>query len=330
VPVPWVQRLVEAARNLIVLDHLATPTVGHAHMVLPVGSFADAAGTLVNCEGRAQRFYSLQPPSDDVDAGWRWLRDLAAGAGHARAAGWQTVDDVAAAIAATLPVFEALPETAPAAGFRMTGGKIPRQSHRFSGRTAMHAHLDVHEPKPDADPDSPLAFSMEGHDGAPPAALIARYWAPGWNSVQALNKFQSEIPGPLQGAEPGARLLDEFEPTAAAYFTEIPQRDHLPENKWWLVAVSYVFGSDELSVHCPGIARRSPGPCVLLHPEDAAALGIGAGDPVTVSLDDHRVDLPVRLDPGLARKVAGLPAGLPGMPVWELPAAVTLGKGVRR
>ena len=53
----------------------------------------------------------------------------------------------------------------------MAGAKIPREPHRYSGRTAMLANISVHEPKPPDDPDSPLSFSMEGTPG--PAALCA-------------------------------------------------------------------------------------------------------------------------------------------------------------
>ena len=67
----------------------------------------------------------------------------------------------------------------------------------------MHADVDVSEPKPPDDPNSPLAFSMEGYEGRPPPALLAHDWAPHWNSVQALNKFQEEIGGPLRGGDPG-------------------------------------------------------------------------------------------------------------------------------
>ena len=34
------------------------------------------------------------------------------------------------------------------------------------------------------------------------------FWAPGWNSIQAVNKFQEEIAGPLRGGDPGVRLLE--------------------------------------------------------------------------------------------------------------------------
>jgi NADH-quinone oxidoreductase subunit G len=43
--------------------------------------------------------------------------------------------------------------------------------------------VDVSELKPPGDPDSPLAFSMEGDGEPPPSALIPRFWKAGWNSV---------------------------------------------------------------------------------------------------------------------------------------------------
>ena len=39
---------------------------------------------------------------------------------------------------------------------------MPRQSHLWSGRTAIIADRTVHEPAPPTDPDSPFVFSMEG------------------------------------------------------------------------------------------------------------------------------------------------------------------------
>ena len=63
----------------------------------------------------------------------------------------------------------AVTRAAPSADFRIAGEKIPREPHRYSGRTSMLANISVHEPKPPDDPDSPLSFSMEGTPG--PAAL---------------------------------------------------------------------------------------------------------------------------------------------------------------
>ena len=72
----------------------------------------------------------------------------------------------------------------------------------------MHANVSIHEPEQPHDPDTALAFSMEGYPGHPPPPLIPRFWAPGWNSIQALNKFQDEVGGPLSGGDPGERLIE--------------------------------------------------------------------------------------------------------------------------
>jgi len=321
-----VDGFLNGARQVLVLDHLQHRTTEKADLVLPAATFAEATGTLVNSEGRAQRFFRVIPPPPPVAESWRWLNDLMAASGRREAAARRSVDDIVSAMAETLPAFDALFDAAPKASLRMPGGRIPRQSHRFSGRTAMHAQLSVHEPKPPGDPDSPLAFSMEGHDGPPPPALISRFWWPGWNSVQAVNKFQSEICGPLLGGEPGRRQIEPREKGAADYFTGVPAQTPLGENRWRLVALYHVFGSEELSVLSPGVAERMPAAYLALNPEDAAGLETGAGEPVTVELDGRRFNLPVRLMAGLSPSVAGLPVGLPGVPVIELPAVVTLKK----
>jgi len=56
----------------------------------------------------------------------------------------------------------------------------------------MNAKIDVSEPKPPQDPDSPLTFSMEGSDERPPSSLVPYYWTPGWNSVQSMNFYLDE------------------------------------------------------------------------------------------------------------------------------------------
>ncbi len=86
----------------------------------------------------------------------------------------------------------------------------------------MTANIDVHEPQPPDDPDAPLAFSMEGYPGDPPPALLGRYWAPGWNSVQAINKFQTEVCGPLRGGDLGRRLVEPEDGADAGYFDDYP------------------------------------------------------------------------------------------------------------
>src|SRR5262245_25164508 len=166
-----VDAMFNAARHIIVIDHLTNATTHQAEAVLPAATFAEGDGTLVSNEGRAQRFYQVFVPDGETQESWRWVRDLMIAVNPSEDAAWYKLDDVASALAATMPIFSPILRIAPPAGFRIKGQKIPRQPHRYSGRTAMLAHIDVNEPQPPADPDSPLAFSMEGYEWEPPPPL---------------------------------------------------------------------------------------------------------------------------------------------------------------
>jgi NADH-quinone oxidoreductase subunit G len=243
------------AEQIIVLDHLLNPTSSKAGTLLPSGTFAESTGTLVNNEGRAQRFYQVFVPQGDIQESWKWIRDIMTATGTANKR-WQTFDDIASDMASAMPVFRPAVDTAPAADDRIQGQKIPRQAHRYSGRTAMLANVSLHEPKPPDDPDSPLAFSMEGYQGQPPAPLIARYWSPGWNSVQALNKFQQEVNGPLKGGDPGQRLIEPNREGPVRYYKEIPAASQLSNGEWLTGPRPHIFSSEELSGYAPGIAEQ--------------------------------------------------------------------------
>ncbi|MCY4439445.1 MAG: NADH-quinone oxidoreductase subunit NuoG, partial [Deltaproteobacteria bacterium] len=157
-----------ASTHVVAVDHSTHGTTSGAEVALPAGSFAETEGTLVSNEGRAQRFYQVYVSQGEVRPGWRWLCDLARAAGRNELAALGSPDDLVAALARAVPVFAPLPASLPTAAYRVNGEKVPRQSPRASGRTAVQADISVHEPKPPADPDSPLAFSMEGYPQQPP------------------------------------------------------------------------------------------------------------------------------------------------------------------
>jgi NADH-quinone oxidoreductase subunit G len=320
--------LLQEARHVIALDHLANRTTAKAEVVLPAATFAEADGTLVNNEGRAQRSYQVFLPRGEAQESWRWLRDLMVAAGRSEAGDWQTFDQVVATLGETLPRLKGVQEAAPPDSFRLIGQKIPRQSHRYTGRTAMRAQIDVNEPKPPDDPDSPLSFSMEGTEGQPPAALIPRLWAPHWNSVQSLNKFQQEIAGPLRGGTAGRRLIGETsvgpgsgaKPEAGIHYSEgIPAAFERRQEEWLVVPVYHIYGSEELSVLTPGIFQRAPEPYVALNPDDVAKLAVREGDEIDFEIDGRAYRLPLRAMPSLPPGTAGLPFGLPEGPEMASP-----------
>ncbi len=304
-----VERALKAADRIILIDHTVTGTTALADVVLPAGSFAESDGTLINFEGRAQRFYQVFDPKPDIQESWRTLARLRSKR-EGEPPGPQCLAEIDEAIEAELPVFRGIGSIAPAPDFRIAGQRIPRQSHRYSGRTAMHADRTVHEPKPPADVDSPLSFSMEGYEGMPPAPLIREYWSPGWNSVQSLNKFQEEVGGALRGGDPGLRLITPESGRIARLDSDVPEAFEARQGAWLAVPLYHIHGSERFSVLSPGVAELAPKPYLALGGGDAEKLGLSEGDPARLEADGFEWELPLRI-------VTSLPAGVVGIPVLE-------------
>jgi NADH-quinone oxidoreductase subunit G len=314
--------LLHAANHIIVLDYLHNRTTDKADFLLPAGTFAESTGTFVNNEGRAQRFFRVLPPAGEVQESWRWVGDLLVAAGQHPSTPWRTLDDIVGDLVRTMPDFAPVAQAAPPAEFRLAGQRIPRQSHRYSGRTAIHAAASVHEPQSPDDPDSSLAFSMEGSQNQPPSSLIPRFWAPQWNSVQAVNKFQEEVAGPLRGGNPGKRLIEPQAGGKVEYFTETPEAFDRREGYLLVVPGYHVFGSEELSMLSSGIAELAPMPYIAVNPEDAGKLIVRENGLVDVALSTTSHYLPVRIAPAVPPGLAVVPMGLPGLqwngqPTWK-------------
>jgi NADH-quinone oxidoreductase subunit G len=161
---------------------------------------------------------------------------------------------------------------------------------------------------------------MEGYKGQPPSELIARFWTPGWNSVQALNKFQDEVGGPLRGGDPGTRLIEPDGQSPASYFDDLPESFRSRQGKFLVVPRIHIFGSEPLSVYTPGVQELSPEPYIALNLENSQGLEVSAGDYVNLHVQGMQLRLPVILDPTLPNGVITIPAGLPGIAYLDLPA----------
>jgi NADH-quinone oxidoreductase subunit G len=319
-PAKVVDEFLVAAGHVVVLDSLVNRTSEKAEMVLPAGSFAESDGTFVNSEGRAQRFFQAFVPGGDIQESWRWLCDGMVESGRAETRAWRKLDDVLAAVSTEVPAFARIRDAAPSGAFRLAEQKIPREPHRYSGRTSMYANISVHEPKPPDDPDSPLSFSMEGNPDQPPSALIPFFWTPGWNSIQAVNKFQDEIAGSLHGGDPGLRLLDPAINATGSYAQAVPRPFVARSGEWLIVPLHHIFGSEELAHHAPAVAELAPKPYLALGAEDADRLQFKADEQVSVSLDGSAHRLPILILPGLPRGIAGMPVGLAEAEWVRLPA----------
>ncbi len=303
--------------NVIVLDHQRTATMEKAGLILSGASFAESDGTLINQEGRAQRFFQVYDPAyyDHqvvMLESWRWLHSLHS-AIQSRRVDWTQLDHVIDAVALALPQLKGIKEAAPDASFRIRGQKLARSPHRSSGRTAARANISVHEPRQPQDVDTMFSFSMEGNNQpSAPRSDIPFAWAPGWNSPQAWNKFQDEVGGKLRNGDPGVRL---FEASAGqlSWFDRVPTA--FARNGGWRVAPYYnLFGSEEMSQRAPVMQQRMPQPAIVINPADAATLGVNAGAALELNCAGETLRLPVRFSDALQAGQVGLPLGMPGVP----------------
>ena len=321
----------ENLRHLIVLDHLPSATSKKADVVIACANTFETEGTYINNEGRAQRFFAVHDKQGRADA-WRSLATLAKmvsqtgdpGTSVTQLANCIKFDHVCNLVSQQGGLFSHWCNVAPDADFRVAGMKIPRQSHRASGRTSLHAHESVSEAKQPEDLDSALGYTMEGTPINKPSALMPQVWSPGWNSNEAINKFQEEINGPLKGGEAGLRLFDGLQGLPLTSSTLIPSIT-IGAGQILAHSQSRLFASDQASHLSTALRQRSDPLSARIHPQTAAQMGLTEVVEVCVELAQLQWRLPLTLDASMAMDLVLLPSHYQApINVGHLPAAVKL------
>jgi NADH-quinone oxidoreductase subunit G len=313
-PEARVDAALDAATTLVVLDHQRTRTWQRARLGLSAASFTEADGTLVNLEGRAQRFFQVfdpkyMRPECRIHESWRWLHALGASLVRNETS-TITLNEATEACASDYPALAGMIAAGPGEGYRVEGVKLARAPHRYSGRTSMRANLSVSEPRTPQDPDTPFNFSMEGYSGFDqPRQDVPFAWAPGWNSHQAWNKFTDEVGGHLRAGDPGVRLVAP-RPGAYHYAYDIPAAFEPHPGYWQLVVLPRLFGGEETSSRAAPITERAEAPFIGLAAGDAEQLGLQNGASVSLITGSAHLTLPLRCDQNLPGGIVTLPAGL--------------------
>ncbi|PWJ60092.1 NADH-quinone oxidoreductase subunit G [Dyadobacter jejuensis] len=318
----------ESLEDIIVLDHLEQPTTAQATVTLPAATFAETSGTLVNNEGRVQSFYQVyMPKNEDIRPSWQWLTELYQIKIGLTPDLLYPSTPLLEELAASLPQFAGIGAHAPT--FGLNGQKIPREPHRYSGRTAMLAHIAVSEPRPDQDELSPFSFTMEGSRGFPPPPLTPYYWSPGWNSNQALNKYQIEVGGALAGRHAEVNLFAMA--STIPYPTKkggVNQSQSVIQNAtthtFELLPITHIFGSEELSGYGDAISKLAPAPYFAINKQEASRLSLQPGVDIHLRIGKQTYPLTVQIGQELPAGCAAIPYNIPPLTGITWPAQGTL------
>jgi len=314
-----VDKILEKFKQVIVLDYLENETTAKAEVLLPVGTFAESEGTLVNNEGRAQRFYNVFPVKEPLKESWHWIRDIMKIVGRNEGNLWQHFDDIVSAMSKTIPAFSNVAELNLAGEPMLLNEKIPRQTPRFSGRTSMNSNIAVSETKPPQDNETPLAFSMEGYKGKPPSPLIPYYWSPGWNSNQASNKYLEQPNGSLKGGDPGIRMFEPNDQAEVNFYNHVPSAFEPKQGQWQVVPVYHIFGSEELSSKGKAIGERIPERKIYMNEVDAKSIKMIDNQSVQLDISGKILQSKIKINNSFPKGIIGISYNLPGMPFLSLP-----------
>ena len=306
-PASSVDSFINGLDQLAVLDSLKTRTGEQANLVLAAGTFAETSGTFVNYEVRAQHYYSVFKPVDAIRSSAFWLSD-------------KKLSELTQGCADSISGGAGIATLTPGEGFSVSGMKVPRQQHRYSGRTAMRANINVHEPKQEQDEEGILTYSMEGVSALRDATVFNTAWAGGWNSNKSVFKFQSNNGAALKQATNGHCLVENS--VTEKTWSEVMDAEKVTGD-FEVFPLYHLFGSEELTANTEAIKAKATSAYIAINEADASKLGLQASDGVSV---EHNGAVPYIIRSSIAPGTVGVPVGLKGLNFRDLPAAISLEK----
>jgi len=318
-PVSQVNSIFKNSSRIIVIDHQKTKSMKKAGLMLPSTNFFESSGTIINYEGRAQRFFQVYDPGFyDKNIvrkdSWRWLHFIKSKRFLFKIR-WNKLDDIISDCVLRFPILKEIRNAAPNSSFRIVGQKIPRSPHRFSGRTSLRTHIDVHESRQPEDSDTMFAFSMEGSNQFNQySSHIPYIWNPGWNSPQAWNKFSNNVSlSNSVGMSSGVRLFHDNRRTIQYKFQE--EENVLLKNNQLKVVVYYLFfGSEEMSQRSPVIKKCIKKVYGIVNSLDAKYLRLKTGILAEFNYQKESFFINIKLSHCFPRGCIGLPLGNSGIP----------------
>lgn len=299
-------------KRIIALNHQHSKWIDEANVILPTATFAESEGTVMNYHLFVQRFYKTFEPSyydlnNELKEGWRWLYAIKQYL-KTNQIDWGNLDLVISDMAKNEPTLAEVERAAPLATFKMHKMKIARTPLRYSGRVAMRAPISVQEPKQPQDPDSALAYSMEGYQGqSAPGPLIPFAWAAGWNSPQAWHKYLAAN-GKVKGGEGGIQLTQKLTQWQFSE-PERPQYHYINQNlnqSFNLVPLYDLFASAPQRHKLPLFDERNRPYFVKMTPKTAKTMGLRQGDELILTHQQKSKIVALKIEDDFAEDCIGI------------------------
>ena len=164
-----------------------------------------------------------------------------------------------------------------------------------------------------------MAYSMEGVSALKDSTVFNSPWAPGWNSNQALFKFQDHTGGPLRSATHGERLLA----TGSTRDWYVAETGKNGGSGFSVFPLYQLFGSEELTAHSDAIQAKATGAYIALNPADVQKLGLTSTDGVQLQ---HNGALPFVTRNSVQPGTVGVSVGLSGVNIHNLGSSIALNK----
>lgn len=305
--------------NIITIDHQYTETYKKSNLSIPSTSFVESSGTIINFEGRAQRFFQTYDPcfyekNDCLLDSWKWLHFIKSKIDKIGIS-WLNLDDVINSYVKKYPIFQSIKEKEPDSNFRIYDQKVARSPIRSSGRTALRANIDVHEPQQTKDFNTMFSFSMEGYN-QPNKSLshIPFAWFPGWNSPQAWNKFQNKIGKDLISGDSGVFLFKK-QNQSLHFYLDLFTKSFVQKKHWYIIPYYHLFGNEELTQYSSIIQENTPLEYALISELEGINLGLKKDSIVEFNCLNKNYRLKIWLSKYLNGKQIGLPIGRKGFPI---------------
>lgn len=307
-----INNIIKKKHKIIAIDHQFTKTLEHADIILPATTFAESTGTVINYEGRAQRFFKLFEPNFYNDKNlmlesWKWIKKIQ---NNNEKEYKLTIDKIINECNETMIQLKHIKNAAPSSSFRICEQKLSRSHPRYSGRSAIQTNLNIHEKSQPQDGDTMFNFSMEGIYRLNKKNIqIPFIWSPGWNSNQALNKIIKK------DNKKNKNYLYFLKTKNISWFNKIPQIKIIKKNKFKIYPCYVFWGGEELTNYSLDINKFYQKKYMIINKKDAIKLKLNNNDLIELNCNNSYYILIIKISNYIKKGQIGLPLGKIKLPL---------------